>query len=500
MAEAATLLRGSGTLTPAAARRTLLARVAVPAGSARLACRLTFAPARVNGIRNLVTLSLFEPDGSPRGAAHRHEPAQVVEVGEDGATPGFVAGPLPPGEWTVAIDVHCVMPSDVGGVRYTLDVAASPRGDAAAAVTHVQDSSPTETGSIDGPRWLKGDLHVHSDHSDGRWGIAAIVDHARAAALDFVALTDHNTHTGTAPLQAALRAQGLPTIVIPGLELTTYSGHANVLGLEGWTDWRTRPPGATANGGHDVLDGTSPEPVSGAGIVANGEGDLAIDLVAYHPAATMESVARGVQGRGGLFVVNHPRSPGYPACTGCRWDFDDAPAYADAIEVMNGPWPRRQNDEAVALWDRWLAAGWRVPATAGTDAHEAPLHADRVGYTWAWSIPGVASILQAVGSGRTFLSRGPHLSWEAPSAGAPVPRGLPELAVRLGAVPPGCQVHLWCDGRLVEFRPVPEGDGIQAFPLRARPAAGTWFRVHLVHQANGATELLAITNPVWVGR
>jgi hypothetical protein len=493
------ILRGSGTLTPDAARRTLVTNVVVPVGTSALRCRLTYAPSRVNNIRNLVTLALFEPDGTGRGSAHRHEPTQIVEVGETFATPGFVAGHLPVGQWTLALDVHCVMPSDVGGVRYTLEVEVGSVPWTRNASTALEAPS-VNRGSTDHakPRWLKGDLHVHSDHSDGRWGIDAIVEYARGASLDYIALTDHNTHTGTASLREALRAAGLPTVVIPGLELTTYGGHANALGIEGWVDWRTLPSGAPAP--HSP-DGDQEGGLADAGILTTAEGDLPVPFAVHQPTGTMEALARAIQGRGGLFVVNHPRSAGYPACTGCHWDFDDAPAYADAIEVMNGDWARRQNEEGLTLWDRWLAAGWRVPATAGSDAHVAPPHPERVGYTWAWATPDVPSIMHAVRAGRTFLSRGPHLSWEAPVSGNEVARTQSELSVRLGNVPLGCQVHLWRDGRLVEFRPVSEGDSVQVFPLKSRPVAETWFRVHLMHQPKvGTPELLAMTNPVWVGR
>jgi hypothetical protein len=494
-----TVLRGSGTLTPDAARRTLVTNVDVPTGTRALLLRLTFAPSRVNNIRNLVTLAVFEPDGAARGSAHRHEPTQVVEIGETFATPGFVAGHIPLGRWAVALDVHCVMPSDVGGVRYTLEVEAAQVPWTGGPSYAVEARGFGHAVAVrDEPRWLKGDLHVHSDHSDGRWGIDAIVAYARTASLDFIALTDHNTHTGTQPLREALWAAGLATVVIPGLELTTYGGHANALGIEGWTDWRTLPPGATAV---ELADGDPEVRVADAGLVRPAEGELPVPFQVHQPVSTMEATARAIQGRGGLFVVNHPRSAGYPACTGCHWDFDDAPAYADAIEVMNGEWARRQNDDGLALWDRWLAAGWRVPATAGSDAHVAPALLERVGYTYAWASPEVASIIRAVRAGQTFLSRGPHVSWDAPIAGTEVSRILPEVSVRLAGVTAGCQVHLWRDGRLVEFRPVPEGDSIQAFPLKSRPVAGTWFRVHVVHQPKvGTPELLAMTNPVWVGR
>ena len=318
------LLRGSGTLTPDAARRTLVATVDVPEGIDALRCRLTFAPSRVNNIRNLVTLSLFEPDGTARGAAHRHEPTQVVEISDARATPGFVAGNIPAGNWAVALDVHCVMPSDVGGVRYSLEVDATSTPDSGPRSTAIAPHTSLESFPEDAAyRWRKGDLHVHSDHSDGRWGIDAIVAYAKLASLDFIALTDHNTHTGTQPLREALRAAGLPTVVIPGLELTTYGGHANALGIDGWADWRTVPPGAPSV---DRSEGDPEVLLADTGLVTVADGDLPVPFAVHQPLGTMEATARAIQGRGGLFVVNHPRSAGYPTCTGCHWDFDDAPA------------------------------------------------------------------------------------------------------------------------------------------------------------------------------
>jgi hypothetical protein len=64
--------------------------------------------------------------------------------------------------------------------------------------------------------------------------------------------------------------------------------------------------------------------------------------------------------------------------------------------------------------------------------------------------------------------------------------------------PAGSELRLVRDGQAVDMRPAPTDDTVVTYALRSRPAEGTWFRVHLVRA--GTTELLAITNPVWVGR
>ena len=61
------------------------------------------------------------------------------------------------------------------------------------------------------------DLHVHSNVSDGTDSPADVVRRARAAGLDVVALTDHDTQAGIAEARAAL-PPGLT--LVPGMELS----------------------------------------------------------------------------------------------------------------------------------------------------------------------------------------------------------------------------------------------------------------------------------------
>jgi hypothetical protein len=65
------------------------------------------------------------------------------------------------------------------------------------------------------------DLHVHSNASDGTDDPAEVVRRARAAGLDVMALTDHDTQAGLASAQAAL-SSSMPDdlTLIPGMELS----------------------------------------------------------------------------------------------------------------------------------------------------------------------------------------------------------------------------------------------------------------------------------------
>lgn len=68
----------------------------------------------------------------------------------------------------------------------------------------------------------RADLHTHSTCSDGCFSPTDLVHRARAAGLEMIALTDHDTVRGIAEAQAAGRAVGVE--VIPGIEMSVREG------------------------------------------------------------------------------------------------------------------------------------------------------------------------------------------------------------------------------------------------------------------------------------
>jgi predicted metal-dependent phosphoesterase TrpH len=64
------------------------------------------------------------------------------------------------------------------------------------------------------------DLHTHSTASDGTDAPADLVSAARAAGLDVLALTDHDTVDGHAEAAAAVRAGDDGLVLVPGIELS----------------------------------------------------------------------------------------------------------------------------------------------------------------------------------------------------------------------------------------------------------------------------------------
>lgn len=179
--------------------------------------------------------------------------------------------------------------------------------------------------------WYRGDCHVHSRASHGgELTPAELAAAARAAGLDFVGVTEHNSAGTHAEWQ---RLAGDDLVVILGQEVVTETGHWLALGVR---------PGQVVDWRYGVRH------------------DRIGDAVA------------AVRRAGGLCVAAHPHAPypsgtlGYPLET------------FDAVEVWNGRWRsdlpwNADNDAALAEWGRALAAGvhagrW-LPAIGNSDAH-----------------------------------------------------------------------------------------------------------------------------------
>lgn len=205
-----------------------------------------------------------------------------------------------------------------------------------------------------GPGWYRGDLHLHSVHSDGKRTVDEIVAAARQEGLHFIATSDHNTSS------TGLTWRGnVPTdlLVVNAEEVTTRHGHWLAVGLpQGeWVDWR------------------------------------------YGPAdqGAFESHARRVHSLGGLTIAAHPLTP----AAGSFWEF--GLDRVDALEVWNGPWTL--DDAAnIAAWHVMLCLGKRVAAVGNSDAHSP---ADAVGrphnvvHATSLSTPAV---LDALRLGRSY--------------------------------------------------------------------------------------------------
>jgi hypothetical protein len=98
----------SDTLTATKVKRHIPHTFHVPQGCQRLHIHFHYEPPRVDKLRNMITLTLFDPNGF-RGAGHRHGNTHEIMLAGATATPGYYPGPLPAGEWTVQLDTHMIL-------------------------------------------------------------------------------------------------------------------------------------------------------------------------------------------------------------------------------------------------------------------------------------------------------------------------------------------------------------------------------------------------------
>jgi hypothetical protein len=350
---------------------------ALPQAARRLHVRYWYSDAmssdQVQG-GNVIDIGLFDPRGYdfPGGAGFRGwsgSARQEFTIALDSATPGYLPGPLPAGQYHVILGLYRIWER---GADYEIEIEAElvdqlpASGEQSAGIV---DQSPPAFGHWPSFPWLRGDLQSHTVHSDAKGTLAQLIGKARALGFDFLAVTDHNTISHH-PFLPELAGDDL--ILIPGQEATTYYGHMNIWNTGRWCDFRCKSD------------------------------------------ADMRAVIELAHASGGICSINHPKQGG-PA-----WEYStNLPV--NTMEVWQGPWPHR-NEESLALWDRLLSEGRRLPAVGGSDYH-CPSGEEtnflRLGQPTTWvkvrerSIDGILAALVAGQSCISATPEGPRLDLQA---------------------------------------------------------------------------------------
>jgi hypothetical protein len=327
----------------------------VPAGVQRIRVTTSHDHFAVGGlIRNVLDLGIFGPAGRDLGntAGFRGWSGGArdgFEISRSDATPGYLAGPIEPGVWAVALGPVVLCPWGMAWQAHVSLERGHPASDNGAMVAY----PPPPVG---GAGWYRGDLHMHTVHSDGQRDPGEMVTAAQASGLNFIVSTDHNTNSANR-VWPACRTGAL--LVIPGEEVTTRHGHWLAVGLSphAWVDWRYAP-----------RDGVFPR------------------------------FAAEVRGAGGLVVAAHPAVP----LPGSLWEFGFADV--DALEIWNGRW-NLDDEVSLRIWQRLLCEGRRVVAVGGSDSHtqHQPVGSPQtVVHARELSVPGLVDGLRR---GRSYIAR-----------------------------------------------------------------------------------------------
>lgn len=78
---------------------------------------------------------------------------------------------------------------------------------------------------------LKAELHVHSRYSDGLDNVEKILRKAIEKRIEVISITDHDTIDGSLSAIELVEAEKLEIAVIPGVEISTTSGHLLAYGI-----------------------------------------------------------------------------------------------------------------------------------------------------------------------------------------------------------------------------------------------------------------------------
>lgn len=462
----------TGTVTRRDYQRNVPVSFDVPKGVTRMGVELTYT--RPDG-KTVINLGLFDGERF-RGWSGSNKHAAVID--ENNATPSFTAGPIGGRRWSLDLGVSFI--DEAVSSTYTAKIWFWRPGDVPAVSTFSPE--PLEMGT----RWYRGDLHLHTGESDGfcdsRRGrsvpcpVYLTAEAAVAARLDFIAITDHN-NVGTYNALRELQPYYDDLLMIPGREMTTEQGHANIFGTTEYID-------------HRLGEKSMP--------------DMAAMIRASHKA-------------GALFSINHPGSPNDYRCRGCGWIAPpETVAMSDAMEVVNGgkAWAQISGTKDamgdLVIWEAEIARGHRLTAIGGSDTHDVRLGRLGVGFPTTMVRAENLSeraILDGVKAGHVWidLTGKPGRSFDLVARGAgragtlgddyTLAAGQPlDISVCVGGSTGAALVGL-VDGKPVQSLSIDKLTGDAAAPLHwTSDGQRHWIRFE-VRQGD---DRILVTNPVYI--
>jgi len=393
-------------------------------------------------------------------------------ISAESATPGYLPGPVNAGRWNIILGPYQIAPA---GLNYQVQVTLTFGPDG----TPFQPQYPPQQVAGLPQAWYRGDCHLHTVHSDGHRLPEDVAAAARAAGLDFIATTDHNTSSSHG-VWGSLAGDDL--LIITGEEITTRNGHYLGLGLPPgeWIDWRYR-----ARDG-DYLD-----------------------------------AAQRIHGAGGIVVPAHP----YCAFVACRWKFGYD--QADAIEVWNGAWTT-DDESAVDTWDSMLLESVRgkerwLPAIGNSDAHR---EQQVIGLPHNVVLSDGLSkdaLLDGISSGRNWIAESWAVNLTFSAAGGGRTAGISErlavaerapvdVTLEVSGVLNGVVRLISDEGQVMQAQLPASGDGTITY--RTTPSRAAYIRAEVRHlrpdgspgNGNGMGPdpqlgpMAALTNPIFLGR
>lgn len=402
---------------------------------------------------NAIDLGLLGIDKEFRGYSGGSK-FEVI-VANDQASPGYIPGPLGVGEWYVLLGVYNITSPASYQVEITLDDSPRPCFKANPAPARASSSQiKRPPGQRPTYRWLKGDFHTHTLYSDGKFTLDELVSKALNRGLDFIFSTEHNTFSANLVWGNHVPAGFL---VGRGIEVTTFAGHWNAIGLmpHQFIDPRI----------YDMRD----------------------------KDASLVAAVEEVHKSDGFAILNHP----FAECKCCEWTFSFHD-HIDAIEVWNGPWKRHPKDEsnikAVEKWDKLLREGKIFTASAGSDIHEPRFEIAEPLTRVLSDDESVSAIIRGLRARHVYITQHPSYEIEFYLCHNGETAGIGDWLKTTEDVIASVTIKGFpeCEVRLITENGIAEKTSRASLSVKMK---ANYIRVEV---RNAQDDMLGLTNPIWI--
>lgn len=314
-------------------------------------------------LKNVVNIRVLDAEGNFRGTGDQRFPKGIpIKIGVCDSTIGCVSGEIKAGIWKLILEIKQILKKCVLNIVVYLHREE---------ITKVKDIilpyNPVVREPYDKRGWVKGDIHLHSYHSDGELSIEELIKFSIKRGLDFIFLTDHNKISGFHTIEWEFYP------IYGGIEFTTFWGHFLGLGLKEYIPW-----------------------------------DLA------NPEVGIRRLSERVRSQGGVFCVAHPYTISAPVCPGCRCELYLDYNFVDAMEIWTGSFEMRRFEitEALKKWRELLKNGHRITALGSSDMHKMEDIKEDVPLVYAYVEDlSEESILKAIREGKVYITTGPQVEF-----------------------------------------------------------------------------------------
>ncbi|SBS36088.1 PHP domain protein [Marinomonas spartinae] len=321
--------------------------------------------------RGFLYLLVIDPNGALRANILLEKRRKRLAMSEAQASVGAIKGELPTGTWRLEfVNVEGEF-RQLKPMQYSLDITFDrPIDNAFVGVESLKGDQhihfDMQRSLSSESRWYRGDLHAHTNLSDGQNPLEDVLPIAKSQKLDVLFITEHNMCHGQLP-------EDPDCLILPAMEVTTDLGHCNIHG-----------PARTLN-------------------------MLGSDITSQ----TLLDQAIAIKEQRGNLSINHPMMLPW------HWHYDRLPLRAiTSLEICCDPtWSTspQATEKALALLTLLWNAGHRVTAVGGSDSHLTPeqrnpkatepsIYGDPSTYVWANTLNGEA-ILSGIQAGHVYFER-----------------------------------------------------------------------------------------------